>query len=278
MTAAPRRASSRGRVDPGVPATDHDDVRRVRQLTTRSIRQGRHRRRPDAALEVAVERPASGKGTRRSASRLSGVRRRAPRRRARPPASVNRTRPRELHPEQRRVLATRCKRLRRDGPALGPIEHDEVRLGALDEPDGPARRERGTEHARRPGRQRLDGAQRAAAGRRRPPPARRPSAVSRPLIPFAARPNSTALSTSLCGAWSVAIASAVPSAAAARHATASVGAAQRRVDAQRAVAYGGATRASSAHGSRDRRLGRRPPTPSAARPRPTRRSSPGGAA
>ena len=40
---------------------------------------------------------------------------------------------------------------------------------------------------------------------------RTPSAVSRPLIPLAARPNSTALSTSVCGAWSVAIASAVPS-------------------------------------------------------------------
>ena len=54
-----------------------------------------------------------------------------------------------------------------------------------------------------------------------------------PVIPFAASPNSTALSTSVCGAWSVAIASAVPSASAARQASASAGVAERRIDPER---------------------------------------------
>ena len=61
---------------------------------------------------------------------------------------------------------------------------------------------------------------------------RTPSAVSRPLIPLAARPNSTALSTSVCGAWSVAIASTVPSRSAARQAAASSGGPERRVHPQ----------------------------------------------
>ena len=47
------------------------------------------------------------------------------------------------------------------------------------------------------------------------------SAVSIPLIPLLAQPNSTCLSTSVWGAWSVAMASAVPSARAARQAAAS---------------------------------------------------------
>ena len=64
-----------------------------------------------------------------------------------------------------------------------------------------------------------------------------------------AQPNSTCLSTSVCGAWSVAIASAVPSARAARQATASV--AQRSGGlTRRAVSNGAATRAPSVHGSR----------------------------
>ena len=48
-----------------------------------------------------------------------------------------------------------------------------------------------------------------------------PIAVSMPLIPLLAQPNSTCLSTSVCGAWSVAMASAVPSTSAARQAAAS---------------------------------------------------------
>ena len=59
-----------------------------------------------------------------------------------------------------------------------------------------------------------------------------------PLIPFAARPNSTSLSTSVCGAWSVAIASAVPSSSAARHAAASA-----------ADRSGGFTRSDDAYGA-----------------------------
>ena len=74
-----------------------------------------------------------------------------------------------------------------------------------------------------------------------------------PLIPFAALPNSTALSTSVCGAWSVATASAVPSSSATRQAAASTGAAQRRVDARR-------------------RSSRAPPSSAPSRPRVARRA------
>ncbi len=69
-----------------------------------------------------------------------------------------------------------------------------------------------------------------------------------PLMPFAAWPYSTALSTSVCGAWSVAIASAVPSRRAARQAAASSGARSGGLT-RVAVAYGPATSAPSAHGS-----------------------------
>ena len=60
-----------------------------------------------------------------------------------------------------------------------------------------------------------------------------PSAVSMPLIPFAASPNSTSLSTSVCGAWSVAMASAVPSSERREAGGRVVGRPERRVDAQR---------------------------------------------
>ncbi len=76
-----------------------------------------------------------------------------------------------------------------------------------------------------------------------------------PLIPFAASPNSTALSTSVCGAWSVATASAVPSTSAARQAAASSG-----------PRNGGLTRKDDAYGSGDDRLVR--PRVAARVPRP----------
>ena len=77
---------------------------------------------------------------------------------------------------------------------------------------------------------------------------RTPRAVSSPLIPLAASPNSTALSTCVCGAWSVAMASAVPSRSAARQAAASPGV--RRGGLTRSDdAYGCPTSAPSAHGS-----------------------------
>jgi len=77
-----------------------------------------------------------------------------------------------------------------------------------------------------------------------------PSAVSMPLIPFAASPNSTSLSTAVCGAWSVATASAVPSRSASRHAAASP--AERKGGFTRsALAYGAAVIAPSLHGSPD---------------------------
>ena len=59
-----------------------------------------------------------------------------------------------------------------------------------------------------------------------------PSAVSRPLIPVAASPYSTSLATSVCGAWSVAMASIVPSDSPAARAAASAGGTERRVDAR----------------------------------------------
>ena len=52
-------------------------------------------------------------------------------------------------------------------------------------------------------------------------------------MPLAARPNSTALSTSVWGAWSVTTASAVPSSSASRQAAASSARAQRRIDPER---------------------------------------------
>ena len=89
-----------------------------------------------------------------------------------------------------------------------------------------------------------------ASGRRPASTAARstPSAVSSPLIPFAASPNSTALSTSVCGAWSVATASAVPSMRAARQAAASSGPRNGGLT-RNDDAYGAVTIASSDHGS-----------------------------
>ena len=86
----------------------------------------------------------------------------------------------------------------------------------------------------------------------------RPSAVSMPLIPFAASPNSTALSTSVCGAWSVAIASAVPSRSAARQASGVRRRAQRRVHPQRRREGRGRRAPRRATGRRPRRPPRRP--------------------
>ena len=135
-----------------------------------------------------------------------------------------------------------------DRPALRAIEDDEVRRRALDEadrtrPPRPVAEDAGRDRSSAP-----RWRERAAAARHRPRRAGRPSAVSMPLIPLAAWPNSTALSTSVCGAWSVAIASAVPSRSAARQAAASSG--DRSGGLTRSDdAYGAATSASSAHGS-----------------------------
>ena len=75
-----------------------------------------------------------------------------------------------------------------------------------------------------------------------------PMAVSMPLIPLAAQPNSTCLSTSVCGAWSVAMASAVPSRSAAS--TAAASSAGRSGGLTRSeVSNGAAVIEPSAHGS-----------------------------
>ena len=143
----------------------------------------------------------------------------------------------ELHPEQRRVLALRAG-ARPASPSTAPS--DRRRRGR------PAR----LRPARATGRCRAAGPTVSAATARlsvsspaSTAASTSPSAVSMPLIPFAASPNSTALSTSVCGAWSVAIASAVPSARAARHASASDG-----------VRSGGLTRSDDAYGRRDDRI------------------------
>ena len=96
-------------------------------------------------------------------------------------------------------------------------------------------------------------------------------AVSIPLIPLLAHPNSTCLSTSVCGAWSVAIASAVPSTSAARHAAASSGGAQRRVHAERRVERVGDERAVRPRVPRPAVRPPAPPRPSGGSRRSTRR-------
>ena len=190
----------------------------------------------------------------------------------RPPASTARTRPGSsvpssgvFLPREARASAVTVQRVRaverRRGRPARPRRARPSPLGAT------GRR------ARPPGRSSAPRSPaRAAAARRRPRRAGRPSAVSMPLIPFAARPNSTSLSTSVCGAWSVAIASAVPSTSAARQAAASSG--DRSGGFTRSdVSNGAATIAPSDHGIAARR-----PRPSGARRRSTRRSARGGAA
>ena len=127
------------------------------------------------------------------------VRRPAPRRRSGRRRSVTRTRPASSIPSSGVFLP------RDASPSAVTVQRSERSkttrsAGAPStSPTDPARRERAPRTRRRAGRQRLDGAQRAAAVPRRPRRAATPSAVSRPLIPLAARPNSTALSTSVCG-------------------------------------------------------------------------------
>ena len=89
----------------------------------------------------------------------------------------------------------------------------------------------------------------AAAGPASTAARRTPSAVSRPLIPFAARPNSTALSTSVCGrvVRGDRVGRAVEQGGKAGRGV--LGRAQRRVDAQRRMRTAPAVIASSAHGS-----------------------------
>ena len=168
-----------------------------------------------------------------------------------------------------------ARRVGVDRPRRRAIEHDEVGRRALDE----ARRGRSPPARRRgpragPRRQRLDRPRERQRARRRPPRGASPSAVSMPLIPFAASPNSTALSTSVCGRVvggdrvGRAVERAPPGRRPRRPATRSGG--LTRSD----VAYGAATIAPCR-----RPTGRRsPPTPSAARRRATRRSARGGAA
>ncbi len=75
---------------------------------------------------------------------------------------------RQLHPEQRRVLATRQERLGADRPALRAIEDDEVGGRALDEPDRGRATAPLTKDPCRPDGQHLDGARAAADAPRRP--------------------------------------------------------------------------------------------------------------
>ena len=139
----------------------------------------------------------------------------------------------QVHPEQRRVLAAGREALR-PSPSSAPTRSNTTRSAGAPStsPTEPFRRDRPPRIAAGPT---VSAAiARASVSCPASTAARtRPSAVSMPLIPFAASPNSTALSTSVWGAWSVAIASAVPSARAARQASASAGVAERRVDPER---------------------------------------------
>ena len=182
--------------------------------------------RPDevraSAVDIAAERSGRTRRHVARAGRRAGVSPLRPRRRGgRRRSSAARARAARARGAASSCRATRARRARPSSRRRS-IEDDEVRRRALDEPDRATDR-RGAEHPRRPDGQRLDRPLRAAAAPRRPPRATTPSAVSMPLIPFAASPNSTSLSTSVCGAWSVAIASAVPSSSASRHAAASAG-------------------------------------------------------
>ena len=179
--------------------------------------------------------------------------------------------------EQRRVLALRRSASavtrpappsgrRRRGPPARPRRARRAAIEAI------------AEDARRPDRERLD-----RPGEREPPGVdRREHEPERGLD--AADPVGRERRTRrpcrrlVCGAWSVAIASTVPSASAARQAS-GVGRRERS---------GGLTRSAGSYGRRDDRavaprVGPAPsastrPTPSVARRRATRRSAPGGAA
>ena len=269
-----------GRRDARVPAADDRDVHRVRELAPAPVMERGHRRVPvRPALVVAVQ-------LRRRGHRVHRSRPPSRRRACRPDAGSvldgclvgdpaagdgQEHAAGEVAAEQRRVLA-----LRGEGAGLDPPRAPSGRT-RRGRPGGPRRGRAGPgrrvpdPRGRAPGRWSAPRSpSRAGAGRRPPPRGATPSAVSIPLIPFAASPNSTALSTSVCGAWSVAMASAVPSARAARQAAAS--AAERSGGLTRSAgSNGGAGSRRPATGRGPRRRRRAPPSSSAAPRRSTRR-------
>ena len=244
--------------EPGDPAADDDDVDRVGERVARDRRHRRHRRLPVRALLRAGQgvggRPGHGSVLLRAREAIGGRPGRAPRYSAmsayasRPPAAVRRTRPGSSRPssgvffpfERSAARVTSQRSLRsnttrsagapstRPRPASRPVHAARTRAGpAVSAPIAAA-----------------SGSWPASTAA-----SSVPSAVSIPLIPFDARPNSTSLSTSVWGAWSVATASAVPSTIAARTAAALAGSRSGGLTRHEG-SYGPATSAPSVHGSR----------------------------
>ena len=255
VTADPAtRQLARG-VDAGVAATDDDDVRAVRQRPARSVGQRGHGRLPERAALVVVVQRAACHGHRRGAyrsrdrgraraDRASGVRRLVG-----DAAAGHRQEhaARQVDPEQRRVLAARQR-----APRASTVQRSErsktTRSAgrAFDEPDRCRATAPRTEDPRRPDGQRLDGARAAAACPASTSSSSSPSAVSMPLIPFAAQPELDRLVD--LGVRRVVRGDRVGRAVEQRdrgRPRASTGAAQRRVHAQSRSSTGAASSAPS---------------------------------
>ena len=197
---------------PPLVRTRHSVVRRSPRAPASRARLGRHRRRQPQGRRAGRASTAARRGSGRHGGRgLSGA--------TRPPAIVSRTTPGSSRPSSGEFCPFDRSDAGVDGPRRAAVDDDEVGRLALAER---RRRAARAPRAPAPGPSSAPRSPARAAGRPASTAASTtPIAVSMPLIPLAAQPNSTCLSTSVWGAWSVAMASAVPSSSAASTAAAS---------------------------------------------------------